>query len=311
MATLRCLPSSPPAAPGLPLPSGWPESPALAVPEGLVGPAGLLGSVEFPAPAGLSILAGLSEPADLPGSVGTGESPASTELASVSAGSDLSILDRLIGVTGRSECSVSARCGVMGWRPGAATLEPTTRLELLLGPLAAMCSLGAFRAGVGTGCDAWRLATMDCVAAGALNTIGFGWIRVAGPGAAARPGPGSWLKTGEGLLASGATSPSLTMAVIPRIPPPASATQAATAALVARVWGGSGAAIPRRWLAVTRRKWGSTPIHAIKAFAGGPDPALRRCRAVSSFTWVSACVNPTSPTLIRPVDFETAARSCR
>lgn len=153
VATLRCLPSSPPAAPGLPLPSSWPESPALAVPEGLVGPAGLLGSVEFPAPAGLSILAGLSEPADLPGPVGTGESPASTELASVSAGSDLSILDRLIGVTGRSECSVSARCGVMGWRPGAATLEPTTRLELLLGSSAAMCSLGASAGGAGTGCD--------------------------------------------------------------------------------------------------------------------------------------------------------------
>jgi hypothetical protein len=116
------------------------------------------------------------------------------------------------------------------------------------------------------------------------ETLGRGWTPATGPLAGAGLGPASWLRMGDGLLATGATSPSLTIAVIPRMPPPASAKHAAAAALAARVFDRSDAAVRRRWLAATVRKWGSAPIHAIKALAGGPEPALRRWRAVSSGT---------------------------
>ncbi|MGA9312609.1 MAG: hypothetical protein WBV74_19905 [Pseudonocardiaceae bacterium] len=204
----------------------------------------------------------------------------SAEFASVPAGPGLPAAAGWIGAIGWSGCSVSARRGATGWA-GAASLELASRLGvafrlgLLLGPSAAMCPLGAATAGAGMGCGARRLATMDWVAAGAGKTTGCGWIPATGPPAAARPGPASWLGTGDGLLASGATSPSLTIAVILRIPPPTNAKQAATAALAARVWGGSDATVRRRWLAATLRKRGSAPIHAIKALAGGPEPALR------------------------------------
>lgn len=257
VAPLPCLASSPSTASAA---TGWPPSPGL-----------------------------VSEPAGLLVVVGTAESSASAEFASVPAGPGLPAAACWTGAIGRSGCSVSARRGATGWA-GAASLELasrpglTFRLGLVLGPSAAMCPLGAATAGAGMGCGAWRLATMDWVAAGAGKTTGCGWIPATGPRAAARPGLASWLRTGDGLLASGVTSPSLTIAVIPRIPPPTNATQAATAALAARVWGGSDAAVPRRWLAATLRKRGSAPIHAIKALAGGPEPALRRWRAVSSCT---------------------------
>jgi hypothetical protein len=173
---------------------------------------------------------------------------------------------------------------------GAASLDLLSRLGLtsrwglVLGPSAAMCQLGVGTAGAGMGCGVWRLATMDWVVAGAGKTVGCGWTSATDPGAAARLGPVSWLRTGDGLPVSGATSPSLTIAEMPRIPPPASAKHAAAAALTARVFDGNDAAVRRRWLAVMVRKWGSAPIQAIKALAGGPEPALRRWRAVSSCT---------------------------
>jgi hypothetical protein len=248
------------------------------------------GSASPPAATGSPLPSGLvSEPAGLLGLVGTVESSVSAKFASVPVVLGVPAAARWIGAIGWSACSVSARRGTTGWA-GAASLELTSHLELtsrsglVLVPSAAMCPPGAGTAGAGMGCGVWRLATMDWVVADAGKTVGCGWTPATDPGAATRLGPVSWLRTGDGLLASGATSPSLTNAEMPRIPPPASAKQAAAAALAARVFDGSDAGVRRRWLAATVCKWGSAPIHAINALAGGPEPALRRWRAVSSCT---------------------------
>lgn len=175
----------------------------------------------------------------------------------------------MIGAVSRFERGGgSARCGETGWVAGVVMLEP----PYPTGPL-----LDEPSGSVGLGCRGWRSSVMDSVAIGAGETIGLGPVPATGPRGAAGPGvaTASWLSTGDGLLATGATRPSLTIAVIPMIAPPARTTKAATAALVPWVLVGSDATVVRRWLA-TLRRWGSAPIHAINALAGGPEPALRR-----------------------------------
>jgi hypothetical protein len=263
----------------------WLLTPAVAPPPCLASsPSAASAATGSTPPLGL-----FSEPAGLLGLVGTVESSVSAEFVSVLAEPGLSVAASSIGALGRSGCSVSAWRGATGWA-GAASLDLASRLGLasrrglVLGPSAAMCSLGAGTAGARMGCGVWRLATMDCVVAGPGKTVGCGWTLAAGPLAGAGLGPAPWLRMGDGVLATGATRPSLTNAEMPKIPPPTSAKQAAAAALAARVFDGSDAAVRRRWLAATVRKWGSAPIHSIRALAGGPEPALRRWRAVSSCT---------------------------
>ncbi|MGB8256991.1 MAG: hypothetical protein WA731_10700 [Pseudonocardiaceae bacterium] len=129
-------------------------------------------------------------------------------------------------------------------------------MALLPGSSAAVWLLRVPAGAGGMGCGAWRSATIDWVVIGAGKIIGVGLTPAAGPGAAAGPGTAalSWLRTGGGSVASGATSPSLTIAVIPSTAPLASTKQAAMAALAARLLGGSGAAISRRRLATTLRR---------------------------------------------------------
>ncbi|MGH3717899.1 MAG: hypothetical protein ACRDRI_03480 [Pseudonocardiaceae bacterium] len=95
-----------------------------------------------------------------------------------------------------------------------------------------------------------------------------------------------WLRASDVLL-PGAGSPSLTIVVVPRTALLASTKQTMTAALVVRVLAGVGGGVSRRRLAAAAtalRRWGSAPIHAIRALAGGPDPALRRWRGASPCT---------------------------
>lgn len=130
---------------------------------------------------------------------------------------------------------------------------------------------------------------MCAMAAGAGEDARFGPTS-SGGGTEDIPPPGpagsSWPSKGRDLVSCGiSTRPSLMVAVIPRIAPQASTKQAATAALAEWVLAGAGRSVARRWLAVTAvRRWRSAPIHAIKALAGGPEPAFRRWRGISPCT---------------------------
>jgi hypothetical protein len=127
-------------------------------------------------------------------------------------------------------------------------------------------------------CGAWR-TTAGCAAAGGGESTGFGSTCWAGTGGAA------WWSCGitGGVAAScGARTASVVLATTARTAPQTSATLAATFLVDRKLAGGrrSGSRLPSAVAAAASHRRGAVPIHAIKAAAGGPEPALRRWRGV-------------------------------
>jgi hypothetical protein len=127
-------------------------------------------------------------------------------------------------------------------------------------------------------CGAWRIGA-GCAAAGAGATIGCGSTCLAGTGGAACWSCGI---TGGMVASCGARTASMVLAVTARTAPQTSATPAATFLADRKGAGGrrSGSRSLSAVAAAALHRRGSVPIHAIKAAAGGPEPALRRWRGV-------------------------------
>ena len=127
-------------------------------------------------------------------------------------------------------------------------------------------------------CGAWRTGA-GCAAAGRGETIGCGSTCLAGTGGAA------WWSceiTGGVVAPRGARTASVALTVTARTAPQISATLATTFLADRKLAGDRGAglclpsAVAVAVAVVALRRRGSVPIHAIKAVAGGPEPALRR-----------------------------------
>lgn len=84
--------------------------------------------------------------------------------------------------------------------------------------------------------------------------------------------------TGGVVAPRGARTASVALTVTARTAPQISATLATTFLADRKLAGDRGACLcpPSAVAAVALRRRGSVPIHAIKAVAGGPEPALRR-----------------------------------